>query len=250
MTPAEQLEVSFWNPPLATIQAELDAGPDGLSDESVRERINRFGPNTLRIHRERALILQFLARFRNPLVIVLLIASAISAFTGDVTGFLIIGTIVLMSVTLDFVQEHQTGQAAERLRQSVTVRVRVLRGGRAENLPMADLVPGDTVLLGAGDLVPADGRIMEAKDFFVNQSLLTGESYPVEKHAVDLETPAQDLNAAGNAVFMGTSVISGSARILISAAPVRTPPWVILPSRLLARRHLPRSKQAHVASAC
>jgi Mg2+-importing ATPase len=208
-------EFLFWNPPLASVQSQVDAGPEGLSQEEARRRIERLGPNTLRARRERALILQFLSRFGNPLVIVLLVASGISAVTGDVASFAIISAIVLMSVTLDFVQEYQAGQAAERLRQSVAVRATVLRDGQPVEVAMADLAPGDVALLSAGDMVPADGRVLEAKDLFVNQALLTGESYPVEKHADELSAPTEDISKAANAVFMGTSVISGTARILI-----------------------------------
>ena len=103
------------------------------------------------------------------------------ALTGDLTGFVIISTIILVSVTLDFVQEHRAGEAAERLRQSVAVRVQVLRDGQPSDLALEGLVPGDIVLLAAGDLIPGDGRVLEAKDFFLNQALLTGEPYPVEK---------------------------------------------------------------------
>jgi hypothetical protein len=100
------------------------------------------------------LILQFLAKFRNPMVIIILAASALSAFTGDAASFFIISTIVLISVTLDFVQEYQAGQAAERLRQSVAVRGQVLREGKALEIPLTEMVPGDVALLGAGNLVP------------------------------------------------------------------------------------------------
>ena len=160
------------------------------------------------------MVLQFLAKFRNPLVIILLTASALSAFTGDAASFFIISTIVLISVTLDFVQEYRAGQAAERLRQSVAVRGQVLREGKPLEIPLAEMVPGDVALLSAGNLVPCDGRVLEAKDFFVNQALLTGEPFPVEKAAGEL--PGEpDVLAAGNTVLFGTSVISGTAKVLM-----------------------------------
>jgi Mg2+-importing ATPase len=129
--------------------------------------------------------------------------------------FVIINLIVLLSVTLDFVQEYRAGRAAERLRQSVSVRVSVVRDGKPKEVPVTEVVPGDVALLSAGDLVPADGRVLEARDFFVKQALLTGEPYPIEKHSVELTTDATDLQDATNAVFMGTSVISGSARVSV-----------------------------------
>lgn len=151
----------------------------------------------------------------------LLFSSAVLALTGDVTGFIIISAIVLISVTLDFVQEHQADQAAERLRQSVIVRVRVNRGSQPAEIPITELVPGDIVLLSAGDLIPGDGRVLEAKDFFVNQALLTGEPYPVEKF--NCELPDQhEIFSCANTVLMGTSVISGPAKALIAKTGERT----------------------------
>jgi Mg2+-importing ATPase len=183
----------------------------GLTSAEAAARLLRHGPNVLRPVRRRALAVEFLSRFRNPLALLLLAASAVSAATGDVTSFLIISMMVLLSVTLDFVQEHRAGQAAERLKQSVAVRVSVLRDGHPVDRPVADVVPGDVVLLSAGDLVPADGRLVEATDCFVNQALLTGEPYPVERRT---GSAPSDPEAT---VFMGTSVVSGSARMLVSA---------------------------------
>ncbi len=167
------------------------------------------------VRQQQPLFLQFLSRFRNPLVILLLVASAISAFTGEVANFVIIFAIVLFSVTLDFVQEHRAGKAAERLRQSVSVRAKVVRDGREVETPVADVVPGDLVILSAGDMIPADGLILEARDLFVKQALLTGEPYPVEKRPGSVTSDATDIQDAANAVFMGTSVISGSAKMRV-----------------------------------
>jgi Mg2+-importing ATPase len=194
-----------------------------LDDGEAASRRDRYGPNVVRPRTERAWIAEFLRHFRNPLVVVLVGASAISAFLGDVRSFVVISVIVMLSVVLDFVQEYRAGRAAERLRSTVAVRATVLRRGMEREARAADLVPGDVVLLAAGDLVPADGRVIEARDLFVNQALLTGESFPVEKHAAEL-VPDGDLTDADNAVFNGTSVISGSARVLI----VRTGPTTAL----------------------
>jgi Mg2+-importing ATPase len=211
----ERADPQFWNLSSESLQSRLEATPAGISQQQARQRAARFGPNKLRVHGERALFLQYLSHFKNPLVIILLAASAVSALTGEIAGFAIIWFIVLLSVTLDFVQEYRAGRAAERLKQVVAVRATVLRDGQPQNIPIAKLVPGDVVVLSAGDLMPADCRLLEARDFFVNQSLLTGESYPVEKFAHELPAPVDDLSQAGNAVFMGTSVISGMARALV-----------------------------------
>ena len=204
----------FWRVPVAALSAQLGSGPDGLGAAEAAARLARYGPNLVHGERKKALVLQFLAKFRNPLVVILVVASALSAFTGDLASFFIISGIVVISVTLDFVQEYRAGEAAERLRASVAVRGRVLRDGKQVELALAELVPGDVVLLAAGDLVPGDGRVLAARDFFVNQALLTGEAYPVEKTAAELPDASQIL-AAGNTVLLGTSVISGSARVLI-----------------------------------
>ncbi len=205
----------FWQQPVPELLKQLNATASGLTDSEATDRLKQVGPNILRPPRKRALVLQFLARFKNPLVLILLIAAAVSAFTGDVTSFLIISSIVVMSVTLDFVQEHRAGKAADELRQSVAIRVQALRDGKKVEIPVASLVPGDVVLLAAGDLIPGDGRVLEAKDFFVKQALLTGESYPIEKFSRDIPEAAQDMADAVNSVFMGTSVVSGSAQVLI-----------------------------------
>ena len=204
----------FWKLPTATLLEHLNSSPDGLSNVEASARLAQFGPNLIHGERKQALLLQFLAKFRNPLVIILLVASALSAFTGDAASFFIISAIVIISVTLDFVQEYRAGQAAERLSQSVAVRGKVLREGKQLEILLAELVPGDVVSLAAGDLVPCDGRVLEAKDFFVNQALLTGEPFPVEKAPGELpEEP--DILAAGNTVLLGTSVISGTARVMM-----------------------------------
>ncbi|HET6365521.1 MAG TPA: magnesium-translocating P-type ATPase, partial [Nitrospirota bacterium] len=208
-------ESAFWQQPVPELLRRLSATATGLSSSEAADRLRLVGPNMLHPPRKRSLVLQFLARFRNPLVIILLVASLVSAFTGDVTSFLIISTIVVLSVTLDFIQEHRAGKAAEELRQSVAIHVQALRDGKSGDIPVADLVPGDVVLLAAGDLVPGDGRLLQARDFFVNQALLTGESYPVEKVVHDLSEGGHDIADAENSVFMGTAVVSGSATVLI-----------------------------------
>jgi Mg2+-importing ATPase len=211
-----QAEVApFWTRPLGELLAELRSDGGGLSGDDAAARRAIHGDNLLAVRRRRAVLLDYLARFRNPLVLLLLCASVVSAALGDLPSFVVIAVLVLASVTLDFVQERRAGHAAEGLRASVALRTSVLRNGQAVRLPAAELVPGDVVELAAGDLVPADGRILEARDFFVRQALLTGESFPVEKHARDLSGAEKDIVAAENAAFMGSSVLSGSARLLV-----------------------------------
>ena len=187
----------------------------GLTAAQAAERLSIHGPNTLEAGRRRALCFQILARFKNPLVTLLLAASALEAVTGDFAGATIVVLMVALSVTLDFMQEHRADRAAEKLRKAASIRATVVRDGHTRDLPAEEIVPGDVILLAAGDLVPADGKLVEARDLFVNQALLTGEPYPVEKWPGPGD-PAGDLAAAVGAVFMGTSVVSGSGAAIIT----------------------------------
>jgi len=194
---------------------------NGLTSGEAARRLQQFGANRLKPALQRAVLIQFLANFKSPLVLVLLGACGISALTGDATGALIIGAIVVMSVTLDFVQSYRANQAAERLALQAALTATVLRDGKPCELPVTALVPCDVVLLSAGNLVPADGRLLQANDFFVNQAQLTGEPYPVEKRPASPpaserpEAGAPEETSSADAVFMGSSVVSGSAQVLI-----------------------------------
>ncbi len=212
----------FWQSDLESLETELRADGSGLGEAEAARRLATWGPNVLRPAHRRAIALQFLSRFGNPLVILLLAAAAISAFVGDVVSFVIIAVMVALSVTLDFVQEYRAGRAAEGLQRSVALRAVALRDGRSVEIPADEIVPGDVVLLEPGNLVPADGRLLDARDFFVNQALLTGEPFPVEKRPLNLGGSAPDLSAASNAVFMGTSVVGGTATILVCRTGAKT----------------------------
>ncbi|TYP93203.1 MULTISPECIES: magnesium-translocating P-type ATPase [Nitrosomonas] len=227
---------AWWLKPLSECQRELNADSNGLSDAEALSRLSKYGPNVFRDHHELPLFIQFLSRFKNPLVILLLVASAISAFTGEMTDFVIIMVMVISSVTLDFVQEHRAGKAAESLRRSISVRAIVMRDNKTLEVPLVNVVPGDIVLLSAGDIVPADGFVLEANDFFVKQALLTGESYPIEKRPGPLASDSTDLQSATHAVFMGTFVVSGSAKILAVKTGASTEIGAIAHS---ITRHLP-----------
>jgi Mg2+-importing ATPase len=204
-----------WNTPLALLLAELRATSGGLSAEEARWRLAVYGPNDALSHRRRPLWRQILDRLANPLILILLFAGSLSAWTGEVTSFVIITVIILLSVVLDVFQQRQAENALEALRQSVGLRAQVLRDDREQSIAVEHLVPGDVVRLAAGDIVPADCRLLEGHDFFVNQALLTGEPYPVEKHAGDLPSVVSEMATATNWLFMGTSAISGSATAIV-----------------------------------
>jgi Mg2+-importing ATPase len=208
-------ETSFWNRPAMGLIADLDTSPEGLASQEAERRLVLYGPNDVTADKHRSAWVRFLGRFRNPLVMILLVASAISAATGDVASFAIVVAIVVLSVVMDFVQELRAQNAVDALRKQVALRARAIRDGQETTFLVSELVPGDVVQLCAGDLVPADGRLLAACDFFVNQALLTGEPYPVEKHATDPVVPLSELNDAVNAAFAGTSVMSGTATLLV-----------------------------------
>ncbi len=204
-----------WNVPLDDLLAALRTTREGLSDLQAKRRLARYGPNDALLRRRTPLWRQVIDRFSNPLVLILLFASALSAWTGDVASFAIIVVIILLSVVLDLVQQRRAENTIDALRRSVGLKAQVLRNGASREIPVDRLVPGDIVELKAGAIVPADCRLIAARDFFVNQALLTGESFPVEKHPIELPAPTEDVSAAANFLFMGTSVISGTARALV-----------------------------------
>src|ERR1051326_5044491 len=211
-----------WKESIEQLLGRLAATPVGLDTAEAQSRLAPYGPNDAATVKHSPLWLQFLVRFRNPLVIILLVASGLSAATGDLASFLIVVSIVTTSITLDFVQEVRAQNAVEALRRSVAVQAKVRRNGASLSLPIDQLVPGDIVELIAGDLVPADSRLIESRDLFVNQALLTGEPYPAEKQAGDAASGAENPAGASNAVFAGTSVISGTATILICRTGSKT----------------------------
>jgi len=212
----------WWHLPMASIFAEVGAHATGLSGAEARTRLAKYGRNVLRERPQDSVVAQFLRRFRSPLVLVLIAASLVSALTGQGASFAIIIVLVIASVTIDFFQEHRASRAAQRLRQSVQVRSSVVRDGTIREVPATQVVPGDVVMLAAGSLVPADGRLLEARDLFVNQALLTGESFPVEKRSGELTDRAADVAGATNALFMGTSVVSGTGRLLVCRTAAAT----------------------------
>jgi Mg2+-importing ATPase len=204
-----------WDRPLDAVFVALDSSAEGLTSAQAEARLAAFGPNRLKPPPGGRWLRKLLLRFTNPLVLILLVAAAVSAAVHDPASFFIIATIISLSVLIDVVQEGRAEAAAAKLRESVALRVSVLRNGAATGLPAVELVPGDVVLLAAGDLVPADCRLIRAKDLFVNEALLTGEPYPVEKNALAAKPPEDEAETPDNGVFMGSSVVSGTASALV-----------------------------------
>ncbi|MGH9702523.1 MAG: HAD-IC family P-type ATPase, partial [Candidatus Acidiferrales bacterium] len=188
----------------------------GLTTSEARERLAQFGPNNPARARRSAALLELLSLFLNPLVIILLVASGISAALGQKTDAIIIFAIVIMSIAIDFVQTYRSQQTIQALREKVTPTATVLRDGVWGEINRIEIVPGDIVRQGAGDLVPGDGQLLEARDLFLQEAALTGESMPEEKSALAGATNESGDSISANKVFLGTSVVSGTgtARIL------------------------------------
>ena len=205
----------IWRETASRLLARLKTKIGGLSTAEAQSRLASYGPNDASIVKSVPLWRQFLVRFENPLVIILLIASGVSALTGGMASFVVIVVIVMLSVVFDFVQDVRAQKAVEALRASVSVQATVRRDGATVSAPISQLAPGDIVELVAGDLIPADSRLLESRDLYVNQALLTGEPYPAEKRVGDSASGAENPAGASNVVFSGTSVISGTATILV-----------------------------------
>ncbi len=206
--------ISYWSVDPKQILAELSTSIEGLDSSSAAARLRQYGKNTLEAKSQVTPLGLFLNQFKSPIILILLTATLISAIVQDWTDAVIILAIVVGSAVLSFVQEYSASNAAARLKAQVNVKTKVVRDGKEQWTAIEDVVPGDVVLLSAGSLIPADGILLEAKDFFVNQAVLTGETFPVEKQP-GIVAPTAALSERSNCIFMGTSVRSGSAKALI-----------------------------------
>jgi len=199
----------FWDLPVDDVFHQVRAGQNGLAGVDAAERLRQYGPNALAGESHWAPLVELLRLFLNPLVLILLVAGVISLVLGERISAGIIIVIVLISILLNYVQSAQARRAVAALQREVALTAAVVRDGKEQEVPVASLVPGDLLQLNAGDLVPADARLISAKDLHVREAALTGESFPVEKHAGELPAGTHTLSDADNSVFMGTAVQSG-----------------------------------------
>lgn len=211
----ENREVTeFWATSNDTLTSNLGSSFDGLTAAEAKNRLAVNGPNLIKVHRRDTILRSLLYQFANPLVLILVFAAIISSLAGEWTDSVIIIFIVLGSTLLSFSQEYRASKAVEELRSQIATKSMVLRDGKPIEILSEQIVTGDVVLLSAGSLIPADGIVIEANDFYVNQAVLTGETFPVEKKTTLSRADAQ-LSERPNMVFMGTSVRSGTARAMI-----------------------------------
>lgn len=211
----------FWSHTADTLLRETNSAMEGLSSLSSGERLRQIGANVLKPRRKDSALRMLLSQFANPLVLILIFAAVVSAVVSEWVDTAIVLAIVMASASLSFTQEYSASHAVEKLRSQITLKTTVLRDAKQASIPAEEIVPGDIVLLSAGSLIPADGIVLEAKDFFVSQAVLTGETFPVEKKPGPVEAQA-GLSERINMVFMGTSVRSGTARMLVMRTGGRT----------------------------
>jgi len=199
----------------------LASSPQGLSADEVALRLDRYGHNLITRERQPTIPEEIWRRANNPLNALLVTLAVVSYFLGDVRAAIVIIVMVLLSIITAFIQEHRSNEAAARLRAMVKTTASVRRSngvghGDFTEVPLETLVPGDIVRLSAGDMIPADLRLLETKDLFVNQSALTGEAMPAEKYAHACEDSHDDPFDLPNVCFMGANVVSGYATGVIA----------------------------------
>ncbi|MDR3511163.1 MAG: magnesium-translocating P-type ATPase [Caulobacteraceae bacterium] len=209
---------------------------EGLDPDQVAERLKQYGPNTIAREGRPSILAELWGRAMNPLNALLLVLAAVSYLLSDPRSAIVIALMVVLSIGLGFVQEHRSNNAAAKLATMVRTRASVKRRGDPGHpptpgapadegffeVPLDQLVPGDIVRLSAGDMIPADVRLLDAKGLYVNQAALTGESMPVEKAAERHEGPCEDPFGLANLCFMGSNVVSGYATAVVVHTGRRT----------------------------
>jgi P-type Mg2+ transporter len=211
---ANQFPVAFWSISVTEMLQKLETAKDGLTKDEALRRLARYGANLLKPPKRSDALSLLFAQFKSPIILILFFATGLSFFLRDPADAIIILSIVLVSGLLGFWQERGASNAVQKLLSIVRIKAEVARDGKTIEIPVEEIVPGDIVILNAGDIVPGDGLIQEAKDLFVDEAMLTGETFPAEKAETVLpaETP---LSHRTNALWMGTHVVSGSARALV-----------------------------------
>lgn len=197
--------------PISDLLTQLSTRPEGLSAAEAASALQRFGTNTLALSRRTHPAWQLLRMLVSPLSLLLMALATASWLTGEARGAVVIVAMVVLSTLLSFVQERRSSQAAEKLKALVSTRIRVQRDGRDEDLDVAQVVPGDVVHLAVGDIIPADLRLLDGKDLFVNEASLSGESLPADKHPAVPDASADSAIDLKNLCFMGSHVVSGTA---------------------------------------
>lgn len=218
-------EDTFWNKSKKQLVSQLEISlKDGIESHRAKSWLEEHGLNSLKYSHKRHVLIELILKFKNPIVILLIISAGLAWFVHDTQSASLIFAMIVLSVGMDFTQEHRAHKTAESLQQRVAHHVEVMRDGHKRQIPVTHLVPGDIVMLSAGQLVPADGVVLESTSFFIDQSVVTGENYPVEKRTIDSieNVTSFSMGEALHAVFMGSSVVSGYGKILITKTGIET----------------------------
>lgn len=207
---------TYWSTTEENLLTALGSSKDGLTEEEAGNRFAQAKLNDLKSARKVGGFVLFLKQFTSPITLILIGAVILSFFLGDRTNAIIILAIIIVSASLSFYQEKGAADALQKLLSLVQITSSVLRSGKPQNIPVGEVVPGDIVLLSAGDTVPGDCRLLESRDLFLNEAALTGETFPAEKKC--MQAPENAVPAArANSIFMGTHVISGTAKAVVAA---------------------------------
>jgi Mg2+-importing ATPase len=205
----------FWSISDTELLGNFKSSLTGLTSDDAKKRIIQYGANRLKPQKRADAFTLLISQFKSPIILILLFATGLSVFLHDPADALIILAIVLISGLLGFWQEHGASDAVAKLLAIVQIKTAVLRDGSQQEIPVEDVVPGDIVIFNAGDIVPGDCLLIESKDLFVDEAMLTGETFPVEK-AVSVLAVDTPLSKRTNALWMGTHIVSGSAKALVT----------------------------------
>jgi Mg2+-importing ATPase len=215
------VEKPFWSVPSSELFEQLQTTPTGLANDEVQRRLSSYGFNRLQEKKKADAITLFLNQFRSPLVLILLFAAILSIFLQDPISATIILVIVFVSSILGFWQERGATDAVKKLLSIVQINTTAVRNGEPSQIPLEQIVPGDVVILTAGNMVPGDCTLIEGRDLFLDEATLTGETYPAEK-SVGVLAPDAPLSARSNTLFMGTHVVSGTGKALVVTTGKKT----------------------------
>ncbi len=205
-----------------TVLKELESQLSGLSGTEADSRLKQVGTNEIAREKHKSALMRLLSNVKNPLVLLLSALGVLSYLTGDLRATVVIFVMVVLGVALRFFQEMRADNAAEKLKAMVSNTATLVRDGKEEEVSLKMLVPGDIIRLAAGDMVPADVRVLSAKDLFLNQAALTGEALPVEKKAARASADVQNPLDLPNLCFLGSNVESGSATAVVIQTGDRT----------------------------
>ena len=211
----------YWSKPIPELLSQLDSSLDGLRKDQIVKRQLEFGKNAIKPKQEYNTLRLFFSQFRSPIIIILFVSAILSFFLGEITDGIIIIIILLASGILSFVQEHQASQAIQRLLALVSITTQIIRDGQAIEIPIDQVVPGDIVKLSAGDIIPADCRLISSKDLYVDEAAFTGESFPRAKQ-IEILPLSTELTKRDNVIFMRTHVNSGTCTALVIATGTLT----------------------------